>query len=376
MSDPLLRLVDMGRIHAPIRDAMDAAMKAVIDRGSFILGPEVREFEADFAAYCGTRKAVALDNGTSALELSLRAFGIGPGDDVIVPAMTFVATASSVLMVGAHPVLVDADPATYCLDIRKALAKVTPKTKAVIPVHLYGYPAPITPLVESGRGKFLVLEDCCQGHGARLGGKRVGSIGDAGAFSFYPAKNIGCFGDGGMAVTNDEAVAAKIAMLRNYGEAKKYEHLYLAYNRRLDTVQAAVLKVKLPFLDRWNAERRTAAQLYRQALAGTSLVLPPDCAGAGAAGGDEHVYYMFVVRSKRRDELAAALKARNIETGIHYPFPLHLLPVFQDLGHRAGDFPVAEGLAREALSLPIFPGITEDEIARVADAVRAFERGS
>jgi dTDP-4-amino-4,6-dideoxygalactose transaminase len=204
----------------------------------------------------------------------------------------------------------------------------------------------------------------------------VGSIGDAGAFSFYPAKNIGCFGDGGMAVTNDEAVAAKIAMLRNYGEAKKYEHLYLAYNRRLDTVQAAVLKVKLPFLDRWNAERRTAAQLYRQALAGTSLVLPPDCAGAGAAGGDEHVYYMFVVRSKRRDELAAALKARNIETGIHYPFPLHLLPVFQDLGHRAGDFPVAEGLAREALSLPIFPGITEDEIARVADAVRAFERGS
>ena len=371
MNEPLLRLVDMGRIHAPIRVAMDAAMRAVIDRGSFILGPEVREFEADFAAYCGARKAVGLDNGTSALELSLRALGIGPGDEVIVPAMTFVATASSVLMVGAKPVLVDVDPATYGLDINRALAAVTPRTKAIIPVHLYGFPVPIGPLVEAGKGRFHVVEDCCQAHGARLGGNRVGSLGAASAFSFYPAKNIGCFGDGGMAVTNDEQVAAKIAMLRNYGEARKYEHLYLAYNRRLDTVQAAVLKVKLPHLDRWNAERRAAARTYRQGLAGTSLVMPPD-----APPADEHVYYMFVVRSARRDALAAALKSANIETGIHYPYPLHLLPVFEDLGLRAGAFPVAEGLAREALSLPMFPGISEADISRVVSAVRAFDQGA
>jgi dTDP-4-amino-4,6-dideoxygalactose transaminase len=285
--------------------------------------------------------------------------------------MTFVATASSVLMVGATPVLVDVDPATYAMDISQALAKVTPRTKAVIPVHLYGYPAPILPLIEAGKGRFHVIEDCCQAHGARLGGRRVGSIGTAGAFSFYPAKNIGCFGDGGMAVTRDEAVAAKIAMLRNYGEAKKYEHLYLAYNRRLDTVQAAVLRVKLPLLDRWNGQRRAAARAYRQALVGTPLRLPPD-----SPAGDEHVWYMFVVRSGKRDALMAHLKARNIETGIHYPFPLHLLPVFQPLGHRAGDFPVSEALAREALSLPIFPGITDAEIARVAGAIRAFDHGA
>jgi len=370
LSEPLIRLVDMGRIHAPIRAEMDAAMKAVIDRGSFILGPEVRDFEAEFAAYCGVARGVGLDNGTSALELILRSLGVGPGDEVIVPAMTFVATASAVLMAGAKPVLVDVDAATYTMDVAQALAKTTPRTKAVIPVHLYGYPAPIVPLVGAGKGRFHVIEDCCQGHGARLGGRRVGSIGVAGAFSFYPAKNIGCFGDGGMAVTNDDGCAAKIAMLRNYGEAKKYEHLYLAYNRRLDTVHAAVLRVKLPHLDRWNDLRRAAAKAYRRALAGTSLGLPPD-----APAGDEHVYYMFVVRSSRRDALAAHLKARNIETGIHYPYPLHLLPVFKDLGHRAGDFPVAEAVGREALSLPIFPGITDGEIGRVAEAVAAFERG-
>ncbi len=359
-----VKLVDMARIHDPIRGEIDAAVKAVVDRGSFILGPEVREFEAAWAAYNGTSHCMALDNGTSALELILRGLGVGPGDEVIVPAMTFIATASTVMMVGAKPVLVDADPETYCLDVKKALAAVTPRTKAIIPVHLYGYPAPIQPLVDAGRGKFHVIEDCCQAHGAKLGGKRVGSIGAAGAFSFYPAKNLGCWGDGGAMVTSDPDLAEKIRMLRNYGEKKKYEHVMLAYNRRLDTVQAAVLKVKAPHLDAWNGQRRAAAAKYRELLKSSGLALPPD-----APAGNEHVWYMFVVRAKNRDERMAKLKDAGIETGIHYPYPLHLLPVFEPLGHKAGSFPVAEALAAEAFSLPMFPGITDEEISRTVAAL-------
>ncbi len=342
-------------------------MKAVIDRGAFILGQEVRDFEVEYAQYCGVARAVGLDNGTSALELILRALGVGPGDEVIVPAMTFVATASAVSMVGAKPVLVDIDPKTDCMDMHAALAAVNDRTRAVIPVHLYGFPAPIGPLLSAAHGKFQVIEDCCQAHGAKVGSRRVGSMGVAGAFSFYPAKNLGCFGDGGMAITDEPGVADRIVMLRNYGERKKYEHMELAYNRRLDTVQAAVLKVKLPRLDDWNTDRRRVAAAYRIALAGTGLVLPPD-----AAAGDEHVHYMYAVRTKRREGLQAHLKAANIETGIHYPYPLHLLPVFEDLGYREGSFPASEALARETLSLPMFPGMTDGEVGRVATAIKAF----
>jgi dTDP-4-amino-4,6-dideoxygalactose transaminase len=339
-----------------------------VDRGDFILGQAVRDFEAAFAGYCGAPRAVGVDNGTSALELILRALGIGPGDEVIVPALTFVATASAVEMVGARPVFVDVDPDTGLMDQEAALHRAGSKTKAIIPVHLWGQPARVDSLAESARGKLHVIEDACQAHGARVGARRVGSIGIASAFSFYPAKNLGAFGDGGAVVTNDEGIATKVAMLRNYGEARKYEHMYLAYNRRLDTIQAAVLSVKLHHLDRWNAERRDAAQRYREALAGTTVrVLPEPASG-------EPVYHQFVVRSDRRDALAAHLKERGIETGVHYPFPLHLLPIFKSMGLAAGAFPAAEALAREVLSLPMFPGLTESEIDRVATSIKAFGR--
>jgi len=367
MAAAVLKLVDLGRHHDPIRKELDAAIAAVVDRGDFILGQAVRDFETAFAAYCGAARAVGVDTGTSALELILRALGIGPGDEVIVPALTFVATASAVEMVGARPVFVDVDPATGLMDQEAALHRAGPKTRAIIPVHLWGQPARVDSLAESARGRFHVIEDACQAHGAKVGGRRVGSFGIAAAFSFYPAKNLGAFGDGGAVVTSDEGLAAKVAMLRNYGEARKYEHMYLAYNRRLDTLQAAVLSVKLRHLDRWNAERRTAAQRYREALAGTTVALPSE----PIAG--ESVYHQFVVRTPRRDALAAHLKEQGIETGVHYPFPLHLLPIFKGMGLSTGSFPAAESLAREVLSLPLFPGMTLDEITRVADAIRSFK---
>ncbi len=365
---PVLRLVDLTRLHAPIRAELDAAMAAVLDRGDFILGGAVQAFEREFAAYCGAPRAVGVDTGTSALELILRALGIGPGDEVLVPAFTFVATASAVDMVGARPVFVDVDPQTGLLNQEAALRAAGPRTRAVIPVHLWGRPAPIESLIESARGKFHVIEDACQAHGARVGARRAGSLGIAAAFSFYPAKNLGGFGDGGMVVTGDEAVAAKVAMLRNYGEARKYEHMFLAFNRRLDTLQAAVLSVKLRHLDRWNGERRAAAAAYRAALAGTSVTIPPEPAGG------EAVHHVFVIRSPRRDALAAFLRERGIETGVHYPFALPLLPAFSTHGHAPGAFPAAEALAREVLSLPLFPGILPEEIVRVGDAIREFDQ--
>lgn len=363
-----MKLVELNRQHLPLLGAIEQAMRAVIARSAFILGPEVREFEQEFARYCGAARAVGVDNGTSALELILRALGVGPGDEVIVPAMSFVATATSVEMVGAKPVLVDVDPKTYTISIEHALQRVTSATRVVTPVHLHGFPAPIEPLLERAQGKFQVVEDCCQAHGARVGIRRVGSLGQASSFSFYPSKNLGCFGDGGMVVTGDVNLADRVAQLRNYGEGRKHEHLHLAYNRRLDTLQAAVLKTKLPHLDEWNAQRRQAARLYREALRHTNLMLPPE----PAAG--EHAYYTFVVRSPRRDKLAAHLKAGGIETGIHYPYALNQLAVLSHLGYPPGSFPVAEQLAREVLSLPMFPGITTSEIDRVASTVREFEK--
>jgi dTDP-4-amino-4,6-dideoxygalactose transaminase len=362
-----IRLADLSRQHVPIMAEMEAAIKRVVERGDFILGADVAGFEREFAAYLGVARVVGVDNGTSALELILRALKVGPGDEVIVPAMTFVATASSVLMTGARPVFVDVDPVTGAICVDKVIEKIGVKKKYVIPVHLYGYPAPIAPLIKAGE-YLTVIEDCCQAHGARLGNNRVGSLGTASAFSFYPAKNLGCLGDGGAVATNDSALAEKICKLRNYGQARKYEHVELAYNRRLDTIQAAVLRIKLKRLDEWNAERRKAAGLYHRALAKTRLVLPPE------PQGGQHVYYMYVVRSQKRDALVARLDSRGIETGIHYPHPLHLQPVFADLGYKEGDFPGAEMLAREALSLPMYPGITEGEIGRVAEAVADFER--
>jgi dTDP-4-amino-4,6-dideoxygalactose transaminase len=363
-----VRFMDLARMHDHIRPQLDAVMKDVIDKSAFILGPEVKAFEEDFAKYIGVARGVGVDNGTSAIELILRSLGIGPGDEVIVPAMTFVATGSAVMMTGATPVFADVDPVTYCINQEDAISKVTPKTKAVIAVHLYGFAMDLKPLLDAGRNKFAVIEDTAQGHGAIFNGKRAGSFGTAAAFSFYPSKNLGAFGDGGMAVTNDQELADKVVMFRNYGERKKYEHMFLAFNKRLDSIQAAVLRVKLPHLDAWNGQRMQAAKWYREALQGTSLVLPHET----EAG--RHIYYVFAVRSAKRDALQAFLKERKIDSGIHFPFPLHLLPVFGYLGKKEGSFPHAEKTGREILSLPMFPGMTRDEVGRVADAVKAFDK--
>jgi len=363
-----VRFMDLARMHDPIRAELDTVMKGIVDKSAFILGPEVKAFEEEYARYIGVARGVGVDNGTSAIELILRSLGIGPGDEVVVPAMTFVATASAVMMTGATPVFADVDPVTYCLNQEDAISRVTSKTRAVIAVHLYGYAMDLKPLLDAGKNRFAVVEDTAQGHGAIVNGKRAGSLGTAAAFSFYPSKNLGAFGDAGMAVTNDQELADKIAMFRNYGERKKYEHMFLAFNKRLDSLQAAILRVKLPHLDAWNGQRMQAAKWYREALKGTSLVLPHET----EAG--RHVYYVFAVRSPRRDDLMKSLKEQNIDTGIHFPFPLHLLPLFRHLGHAEGSFPNAEKTGKEILSLPMFPGITRDEVGRVADAVRVFDK--
>jgi len=356
--------VDLNRMHRPIRPDLNAAMASVIDRNAYILGDEVAQFEEDFAAYCEVAHAVGLDTGTSALELCLRAWGIGEGDEVITAPNSFVATASGIAFTGARPVLVDIDPATYNIDVDRIEAAITPRTRAIMPVHLYGHPADMDPVMAiADRHGLKVLEDACQAHGARYKGRRCGSLGHAAAFSFYPAKNLGAFGDGGALVTNDGDLAERVRMLRNYGQKQKYHHLFLAYNRRLDTLQAAVLKTKLPHLDAWNASRRETAARYAEALAGAPLVPP------GVADYAEHVYHLYVVRSPDRDAIGERLQTAGVGWGLHYPVPIHLQPAYEYLGHAPGDFPEAEKACASVISLPMFPGMRPDEVASVAAAL-------
>ena len=366
MSMAAIPLVDLARQHAPIRPELDAAIKGVVESGRFILGPEVQRFEEAFAGYCGTAHAVGLDNGTSALELGLRAMGIGPGDEVVVPALTFVATASAVLMAGATPVIADVGSETLTLDPAALSLSRTSRTKAVIAVHLHGRPADTEALARAAGPGVAIIEDACQAHGASLRGKRAGKMGRFAAFSFYPSKNLGGMGDGGALTTDDAELAEKMGMLRNYGQKGKYEHIVMAYNRRLDSLQAAVLYVKLRHLGSWNAERRRLARLYRDSLAGTSVSVPPD----PEAG--EHVHYVFVVRSPARDRLVRHLSQQGIGTGIHYPEPLDRMAFLAKAGALAGPCPNAARACAELVSLPMFPGLTDDEVARVAESVRGF----
>lgn len=356
--------VDLAAEHAAYRDEMDAAMAGVIDSCSFVLGDEVAAFEDAFAAYCGTAHAVGVDSGFSALELMLRAYGIGPGDEVITTANTFVATAAAIDAAGARPVLVDVDPVTQCMSPDGFAAAITPRTKAVVPVHLFGRVAPMDPIVEvANRHGLLVFEDACQAHGARYRGRRAGALGHAAAFSFYPSKNLGALGDGGMITTDDPEVAERLRMLRNVGSAEKYIHEIRGFNRRLDTIHAAVLAIKLDHLDTVNDRRRDAAAAYSALLADLPIDLPRP------APFGEHVYHLFVVETEQRDELQELLKQRGVSTGIHYPVPIHLQPGYRWLGYGEGDFPVAERLARQILSLPMFPTI---DLAQIAYVVRAM----
>jgi dTDP-4-amino-4,6-dideoxygalactose transaminase len=360
--------VDLAAEHEKVRAQLTAAFERTLDSNDWILGDAVERFEEEFARYCGVRNAIGTDSGLSALELTLRAYGIGPGDEVITAANTFIATVLAIDAAGATPVLVDADPRTHNLDASLLEDAITPRTKAVMPVHLYGRPAEIGSIVEIARRHgLLVVEDACQAHGASVNGRRVGSFGDAGTFSFYPAKNLGALGDGGMVVTDDDALAEQLRMLRNYGQSEKYHHVMKGFNRRLDTLQAAFLSVKLEGLDSANESRAKRAAEYSEELAGTHVTPPPP---------DEEslrsIWHLYVIRTPKRDELRSFLESRGIGTGIHYPIPIHSQPPFRNL---AGDFPVSEKLAGEVLSLPMYAELSAESVSYVADAIRGFDAG-
>jgi dTDP-4-amino-4,6-dideoxygalactose transaminase len=361
-----IKFVDLAKQYQAIKQEVDAAMGAALERTDFILGADVAKFEAEFAEYCEASYAVGLDNGTSALEMAMRALEIGPGDEVLVPVNSFIASASGVSFTGATPVFVDVDPATYNIDAGQLERHITPRTKAIVPVHLYGQPADMDGVMAvANKHGLYVVEDACQAHGARYKGRRVGAIGHIGAFSFYPGKNLGAYGDGGGIVTNDKVIADRIITMRNCGQREKYHHVTLSWNRRLDTIQAAVLRVKLRYLDEWNGLRRRWAALYTELLAELDLELPavsPDV---------ESVFHLYVVRTAERDRVQKALGAEGIASGIHYPIPIHLQDAYAGLGYKAGDFPVAEALAPTLLSLPMFAELTTEEVAYVVGRMHA-----
>ena len=359
--------VDLRAQYRQIKDEVDPAVLAVMNRGDFILGGAVADFERVFADYCGVKYCVGVDSGYSALELIVRAYDIGPGDEVITAANTFIATTLAISNAGATPVLVDCDPVTYNIDAAKIEAAITPRTKAIMPVHLYGQTADMDAILAIARKHGLrVFEDAAQASGARYKGHRAGSLGDAAGFSFYPGKNLGAYGDGGAVTTNDPEIAEKIRLLRNIGQKVKYYHEVKGFNNRLDTMQAAVLGVKLPHLDGWNASRRRAAATYAALLADLPLVTPV------TADYAEHIFHLYVVRVANREALMDHLKTLGIATGLHYPIPIHLQPAYAELGYKRGDFPVTEAYAETIVSLPIFPELDDDKVAYVADAVRDF----
>ncbi len=342
-----------------------ATVEGVAGRAAFVLGSEVESFENDFAAYCETAEAVGVGSGTDALALTLRALGIGPGDEVVLPTNSFIATAEAVSIAGATPRLVDVDPETGLLTAEIAEAAIGPRTACVIPVHLYGRTVDMDPLLALARRTGIaVVEDACQAHGARYRGRRVGSLGDAGCFSFYPAKNLGAWGDGGAVVTSDTDLADQIRLLRSHGERPRYRHRVVGTTARLDALQAAVLGVKLRRLDGWNDERRLAAARLRGALAGADLELP-----AEPASDSDHVYHLFVVRSDDRDRLRDHLAERGIASAVHYPVPIHRTEAYAELGYEPGSLPVAEAMAERVCSLPLFPGMTLADTNAVGSAV-------
>jgi dTDP-3-amino-3,4,6-trideoxy-alpha-D-glucose transaminase len=357
--------VRMDRDDPQLLEELLGVVRTVAEEGAFIGGAHVDAFEADFAAYCEADEAIGVSSGTEALVLALRALGIGRGDEVVVPANTFIATAEAVSAVGATPRLVDVDPETGLLTAEIVQRALTPRVRCVIPVHLYGATVDMDPILELARdAKIPVLEDACQAHGARYRGRRVGTLGNAGCFSFYPAKNLGGWGDGGAVVTSSPELAERVRLLRSHGEKPRYRHRMVGTTARLDGLQAAILRVKLRHLDTWNAQRRRAAAELRRALQGRSIELP-----AMPVPGGDHVYHLFVVRSEERDLLRAHLMARGIASAVHYPVPIHRTEAYAHLGLHAGSLPVAEELAARSLSLPLFPGMEDSELQAVGAAV-------
>ena len=364
-------LVDLGAQHAAVAEEVAEGWRQVLAKTSFIAGPQVAAFESEYAAFTGARHCVGMANGTDAIEIALRALGVGPGDECILPANTFIATAEAVSRTGATPVLVDcADDGTFLIDIAATEAALTPRTRAVIPVHLYGQAAPVErllPLAESTGA--WVVEDAAQAQGARRRGRSAGTLGHVAATSFYPGKNLGAYGDAGAATTDSGELAARMRMIADHGSRRKYDHEVVGFNSRLDTLQAVVLSAKLRRLAEWNAARQTAARRYDQLLAGVSDVIRPR-----VLDGNEHVWHLYVVRVPDRDRVIKELHAAGIGAGIHYPVPVHLSAAFAGLGYDDGAFPMAERAAREVLSLPLFPQITPAQQERVASVLTAALR--
>ncbi|HVU10443.1 MAG TPA: DegT/DnrJ/EryC1/StrS family aminotransferase [Phototrophicaceae bacterium] len=354
---------DLAPVHHRLKDQLQAAVSRVIERGWFILGPEIEAFEAEFAAYHEIDHAVTVANGTDALELALRAAGIGTGDEVITVAHTAVATVAAIERAGAKPVLVDISPTTYTMDASAAEAAITPRTKAIIPVHLYGNPGLFSSVLRvAQKHHLLLIEDCAQAHGARYQGRLVGTFGDMAAFSFYPTKNLGADGDGGAVITRSADFAARLRRLRTYGQTSRYVHDERGVNSRMDEMQAAILRVKLPLLNEFNAARQQLAQIYNANLRGVTT----------PAHQPGHVYHLYVIRHPQREALMEHLKQADIGTLIHYPIPVHLQKAYADLGYKRGSLPVSEQVASEIVSLPLYVGLSEDDARAVAEAVNSF----
>jgi len=363
MSVPFL---DLRQQYTAIKDEVLAAVANVFDSTEFVLGREVAAFEEEFAAYCRVRHCIAVNSGTSALHLALLAAGIGPGDEVITVPCTFVATVAAIVYTGARPVFVDVDPATYTMDPGQIQAAITPRTKAILPVHLYGNPADMGSILDiARRHRLIVIEDAAQAHGAEYKGRRCGSMGEMGCFSFYPGKNLGAYGEGGMVATNSPELARTIRMLRNWGGEKKYQHVLKGFNYRMEGIQGAILRVKLRYLEAWTEARRRHAAAYSEALRDSGLITPTELPG------NRHVYHIYAVLTDHRQELSEHMAAQGLQTGIHYPHPVHLLPAYADLGYSPGDFPISESIAARELSLPMFSELTADQIGDVTHAIAA-----
>jgi len=365
MKTAVIPQLDLAAQHAAIREEIHAAVARVLDSGHYILGPEVAAFEQEFAAWTGTRHAVGVSTGTAALHLALRAAGVGPGDEVITSPFTFVASAAAILYAGARPIFADINPRTYNIDVSLIRAAITQRTRALMPVHLYGQPADMEAIMAlATERKLVVVEDAAQAHGALAGSRHAGSFGAFGCFSFYPTKNLGACGEGGIVVTGDDAHARTLRMLRDWGQEEKGRHDIRGFNDRLQAIQGAVLRVKLRHLDSWNAQRRRHAEAYSHRLERMGVVPPVE------ARGMRHAWHCYTIRVPKRDAVRRALADEGIQTGVHYPRPVHLQPAYRDLGYPPGSFPEAERAAKEVLSLPLHPALTDADRERVCDVLQ------
>ena len=366
----MIPFVDLKAQYDSIKDEIDEAIQNVLNTTSFIMGEELKKFEEEFAQFCDVKYAIGVANGSDALILALKACGIGKGDEVITVPHTFIATTEAISNVGGKVVFVDIDPKTFTIDVSKIEEKITGKTKAIIPVHLYGQPADMDPIIELAKKHNLkIIEDAAQAHGAEYKGKKVGSIGEVGCFSFYPGKNLGAYGDAGMVTTDNDEIAEKVKLLRNHGRiTKKYEHEIEGYSSRLDNLQAAILRVKLRHLNKWNESRRENAKKYNELLNNIGGITTPY-----EADYAKHVYHLYVIKTEGRDKLREELKFKGISTGIHYPIPLHLQPAYNYLGYKRGDFSVTEEYSQKILSLPMFAELTDDQIEEIVDIIKLVQ---